>query len=136
MATTTPPPPFPPAGDKPRATLLAAFEVAFLDLQGQLTGRPVCDLLGGRVRDGVPFNAYLFYRFAAHRDDPDPADNWGEALTHEQVVAQARRMVEQYGFGSLKLKASVFDPAFEIETLRHLRRAFPAHPLRIDPNGA
>lgn len=127
--------PFPPAGDKPRATLLGAFEVAFLDLQGQLTGRPVCDILGGRVRDRVPCSAYLFYKFAQHRDDPDPVDDWGEALTHEGVVAQARRMVERYGFGSIKLKAGVFDPAFEIDTLRHLRQAFPAHPLRIDPNG-
>jgi glucarate dehydratase len=127
---------FPAGGDKARASALGAFEVPFLDLQARFIGIPLCDLLGGRVRDRVPYSAYLFYKFERHRDDPGyPADDWGEALTHEQMVAQARRMVETCGFGSIKLKAGVFEPDFEIETLRHLRRAFPEHPLRIDPNG-
>ncbi len=127
---------FPAAGDKARASALGAFEVAFLDLQGRSAGRPLCDILGGRVRDRVPYSAYLFYKFARHHEDPGyPTDDWGEALTHEQMVARARRMIEEFGFGSIKLKAGVFDPDFEIETLRHLKRAFPDHPLRIDPNG-
>ncbi len=127
---------FPPKGDKARATALAAFEVAFLDLQGQILGRPLYDVLGGKVRDRVEFSAYLFYKFEKHRDDPGyPADGWGECLSHEQMVGQARRMFDEYGFGSLKLKAGVFDPDYEIETLRALRRAFPDAPLRIDPNG-
>jgi glucarate dehydratase len=126
---------FPAAGDKARASALGAFEVPFLDLQARSQGRPLCDILGGRVRDSVPYSAYLFYKFGTHRDAPYDADDWGEALTHEQVVEQARRMVATYGFGSIKLKAGVFEPDFEIETLRHLRRAFPDHPLRIDPNG-
>ena len=127
---------FPPAGDKARASALSAFEVAFLDLQGQLAGRPLHDLLGGKLRDRVPYSAYLFYKFERHKDDPGyPADDWGEALSHEQMVEQARRMVAEFGFGSIKLKAGVFEPDFEIETLRHLRKAFPDHPLRIDPNG-
>lgn len=127
---------FPAAGDKARASALGAFEVAFLDLQGQLTGRPLYDILGGKLRERVPYSAYLFYKFARHKDDPGyPADDWGEALSHEQMVGQARRMVAEFGFGSIKLKAGVFEPDFEIETLRHLREAFPDHPLRIDPNG-
>ncbi len=44
-------------------------------------------------------------------------------------------MREEYGFGSIKLKGGVFEPDFEIQTLRALRRAFPDAPLRIDPNG-
>ncbi|MBN9062760.1 MAG: glucarate dehydratase [Rhizobiales bacterium 65-9] len=127
---------FPPQGDKARASALAAFEVAFLDLQGRLTGRPVYEILGGLARERVSYSAYLFYKFARHRDDPGYApDPWGEALTHEQMVAQARRMVDLYGFGSIKLKAGVFEPDFEVETLRALREAFPGYPLRIDPNG-
>ena len=110
---------FPPKGDKARATALAAFEVAFLDLQGQILGRPLYEVLGGKVRDRVEFSAYLFYKFEKHRDDPGyPADGWGECLSHEQMVGQARRMFDEYGFGSLKLKAGVFDPDYEIETLR------------------
>ncbi len=127
--------PFPAAGDKQRAAALGAFEVAFLDLQAQHAGAPLCDLLGGAVRDRVPYSAYLFYKFARHKDTSHPADEWGEVLTHAQMVGEARRMIDAHGFGSIKLKGGVFAPEFEIETLRALRAAFPAHPLRIDPNG-
>ena len=110
-----------------------------LTLIGKMVGKPVCDLLGGRVRDEVPFSAYLFFK---HRggggvgDDARP-DVWGEALTPESVVEQAIAMIAEYGFGSVKLKAGVFDPDVEIETMRALREALgPEIPLRIDPNGA
>ena len=39
--------------------MFSPFEVACLDIQGQAAGRPVADLLGGAVRDEVPFSAYL-----------------------------------------------------------------------------
>ena len=42
----------------------AAIEVACLDLIGKSIGVPVCDLIGGRVRDKVPFSAYPFYKHA------------------------------------------------------------------------
>lgn len=113
----------------------AGFEVAFLDLQGQATGRPVSDLLGGAVRAAVPFSAYLFYRWAEHPFDPGyPPDDWGEALDPDQMVAQASRMVDRYGFASLKLKGGVFPPEEEIAAVHALRKAFPEHQLRIDPN--
>ncbi len=35
----------------------SAIEVACFDIMGKATGRPVCDLLGGRLRDRVPFSA-------------------------------------------------------------------------------
>ena len=35
-----------------------------LDLQGQIVGAPVVDLLGGAVRDAVPYSAYLFFNAA------------------------------------------------------------------------
>ena len=128
--------PFPPQGDKARASALGAFEVAFWDLQGQIVGRPLHDLLGGSVRSHVSYSAYLFYKYARHHTDPGyPTDPWGEALNPAQLVAQAQRMVDLYGFGSIKLKAGVFAPELEIDGLRALRAAFPKHPLRIDPNG-
>lgn len=115
-------------------TVVSPFEVALLDIQGRELGRPVSDLLGGRVRDEVPFSAYLFYKWAGHPGlEPD---SWGEGLTPEQMVAQARRMVDDYGFTAIKLKGGVFEPEHEIETMRALADAFPGHPLRIDPNGA
>ena len=119
---------------KTRARVVAAFEVACLDLQGRLVGRPVHALLGGKVRDAVPYSAYLFYKWAAH-PGAEP-DGWGEALDPDGVVAQARRMVERYGFGSIKLKGGVFPPEQEIAAIRALREAFPHAPLRLDPNAA
>ena len=40
----------------------SAIEVACYDLMGKSIGRPVVDLLGGAVRERVPFAAYLFYK--------------------------------------------------------------------------
>lgn len=114
--------------------VLSPFEVACLDVQGHATGRPVSDLLGGRVRDAVPFSAYLFYKWAAH-PGREP-DSWGEALDPEGIVAQAARMIDEYGFTAIKLKGGVFPPDEEMKAIEALRRAFPNHPLRLDPNAA
>ena len=113
----------------------AAFEVALLDLQARSVGLPLADFLGGRVRDRVPFSGYLFFKYARHVEGLYADDRWGELLDAEQLVGAAERMVEQYGFGSLKLKGGVLEPARELECMRALRQRFPQLPLRIDPNG-
>ena len=114
--------------------VFSPFEVACLDIQGQAVGRPVHNLLGGAVRESVPFSAYLFYKWAGHPGATP--DDWGEALDPDGIVAQAKRMVDGYGFTALKLKGGVFPPDQEIEAVRALRAAFPEHPLRLDPNAA
>jgi glucarate dehydratase len=114
--------------------VFSPFEVACLDIQGKAAGLPVADLLGGAVRDAVPFSAYLFYKWAGHPGAD--ADDWGEALDPDGIVTQAKRLVDGYGFTALKLKGGVFPPAEEIEAIRALRGAFPDHPLRLDPNAA
>lgn len=114
--------------------LVSTLEVAMLDLQGQIVGAPVVDLLGGRVRDAVPYSAYLFFKHAEHIERPYPPDAWGEGISPEQIVAQARRMIDLYGFRSIKLKGGVFAPAHEIACMRALHVAFPGLPLRLDPN--
>lgn len=116
------------------AKVVSAFEVAMLDLQGQLSGAPVVDLLGGAARPSVPFSAYLFYKYAAHIDEPDAPDAWGEAMTPDQLVGQARRMIDAYGFKSIKLKAGALPPDQEAQGLLALAKAFPGTPLRMDPN--
>ena len=114
--------------------VFSPFEVACLDVQGHLTGRPVSDLLGGKVRDEVPFSAYLFYKWAAHPGgEPDA---WGEAVDPAGIVAQATRMIDEYGFTAIKLKGGVFPPDEEMKAIEALREAFPNHPLRLDPNAA
>jgi glucarate dehydratase len=111
-----------------------AVEVAMWDAFGKATGRRVCDLLGGQVRERVPFSAYLFYKFARHHGAAAD-DEWGEVLSPEQLVGEARRMIDRYGFRAIKLKAGILEPEAEIEGLLALRAAFPDAPLRIDPNG-
>ncbi len=114
--------------------VFSPFEVACLDVQGHAAGRPVSDLLGGAVRDTVPFSAYLFYKWAAHPGG-EP-DDWGAALDPDAIVAQARRIIDEYGFTAIKLKGGVFPPEEEMAAIEALRAAFPDHPLRLDPNAA
>jgi len=119
---------------KNAAKVSSTFEVAMLDLQGQRLGAPLVDLLGGKVRDSVPYSAYLFFKHAEHIGRPYAPDAWGEGIGPAQIVAQARRMVDLYGFQSIKLKGGVFEPAHEIACMRALHQAFPGLPLRLDPN--
>ena len=117
----------------------AAIEVACLDLIGKTIGQPVCDLIGGRVRDEVPFSAYPFYKHAGGGGEGNDtrADEYGEALTPEALVAQTKRMIALYGFKDIKFKAGVLAPDLEIETVKRMRREFgPEVPIRIDPNSA
>ena len=106
-----------------RTQILAALEFACLDILGQAWGAPVCEILGGRLRDRVPFAAYLFWRYPA-----------GEVRTIDQLVKHAGELKRKYGFTTLKMKAGVFHPDYELEAYRALAAEFPADRLRFDPN--
>jgi glucarate dehydratase len=113
-----------------RTQVLAALEFACLDILGQKWGVPVCDILGGRLRDRVPFASYLFFRY------PNPKDGAGEVRTVEQLVAHARDLRERYGFTSHKLKGGVFAPGYELECYHALAYALGGDDhFRFDPNG-
>jgi glucarate dehydratase len=114
--------------------VFSPFEVACLDVQGKALGRPVSDLLGGKVRDAVPFSAYLFYKWAGHPGAEQ--DEWGEAIDPDGLVRQAQKMIGEYGFEAIKVKGGVFPPDEEIAGIKALRAAFPDLPLRLDPNAA
>jgi glucarate dehydratase len=117
----------------------AAIEIACLDLIGKAIGKPVCDVIGGRVRDEVGFSAYLFYKHGGGGGLGDDAreDEYGEVLDPKACVRECRQMIAQYGFREIKLKGGVLDPDIEIATIRALREEFGAeYPLRIDPNCA
>jgi len=117
----------------------SAIETASLDLIGRSVGVPVCDLLGGRVRDEVPFSAYAFYKHGGGGGEGSDSreDKYGECLTPASIVRQVRSMVDEYGFKDVKLKGGVLDPEQEVETVRQLRQEFGAAvPQRIDPNSA
>jgi len=112
-----------------RTQVLAALEFACLDLMGQKWGVPVHDILGGRLRDRVPFASYLFYRYA------NCADGRGEVRTVDQLVAEALSLKEKHGFTSHKLKGGVFSPRYELECYRAMAQALPGDSFRFDPNG-
>src|SRR5579871_3498832 len=105
----------------------AAIEFACLDLQGKALGRPVYELLGGKVRNHIPLSAYLFYRYPNEKNE-------GEVANAEQMVDLARSLVQQYGFQTIKYKNGVMSPDEEIATFKALRKAFPNHKIRMDPN--
>jgi len=112
-----------------RTQILAAIEFACLDLLGQKWGVPVSEILGGRLRDRVPFASYLFFRY------PNSQDRSGEVRTVEQLVAQARELKERHGFTSHKLKGGVFPPKYELECYRALASELEGDRFRFDPNG-
>jgi glucarate dehydratase len=112
-----------------RIQAMAAVEFACLDLLGKKWGVPVHDILGGRIRDEVPFASYLFFRYSS------PGNGEGEVRTVAQLVAEARRLKQRFGFATHKLKGGVFPPEYELECYRALAAEFPDDRLRFDPNG-
>ena len=121
------------------ARTFAAIEIACLDLIGKAVGKPVCDVIGGRVRGAVSFSAYLFYKHAGGGGMGSDAreDEYGEVLDPSACVRECRQMIAKYGFREIKLKGGVLDPEIEIASIRALRREFgPSCPLRMDPNCA
>jgi glucarate dehydratase len=123
-----------PWDDRKLVHVFSAIEVACLDIQGKICDRPVVDLLGGRCRDEVSFDAYLFYKLEGaggqwgHSTDPH-AQDWNaarqaEALSPDQIVEQAKAMMKEFGFKSIKLKGGVKSPAEEMQALFALKEAF------------
>ncbi|MHA4811656.1 enolase C-terminal domain-like protein [Flavitalea flava] len=111
-----------------RNQLHAAIEFACIDIIGKKTNTRACDLLGGALREEIPFASYLFFRY------PDKKTGKGGEETVEAMVTHARDLQTKYGFTSHKLKAGVFHPDHEIEVFRAISNALPGHRVRIDPN--
>jgi glucarate dehydratase len=125
------------------------IEMACLDACGKATGRRVCELLGGPVRDPVEFAAYLFFRYAADHPvvlaDPrlvdkrgrgDKAlDPWGEVRSAESMADLAAKFRDRFGFRVFKLKGGVLKPEVELDAMRAMASKLGSGSLlRIDPN--
>lgn len=93
----------------------AALETALLDLQGQITGKPVCDLLGGRRQDNIPLSVSL----------ANP--NWDD-----DRAMLARLHAE--GVRIVKLKTGFAGPEFDLRRLEDLATNFPDFAVRVDYN--
>ena len=113
-----------------RLQLHAAIEMACIDAAGKRLGIRACDLLGGAVRERVPFASYIFYRL------PNEKTGKGGEASPDQIVAHARELVARHGFKTHKIKGGVYHPDHDIEVTRALGAAFPKDGLRLDPNAA
>ena len=113
-----------------RLQVHAAIEMACMDAAGQRLGIRACDLLGGAVRERVPFASYIFYRL------PDAKTGKGGETSTDEIVAHTKALVAKHGFKSHKLKGGVFHPDHDVEVFRALGAAFPGDGLRLDPNAA
>lgn len=110
------------------ARLYAAIEMACLDIQGKACNRPLCDLIGGKVREAVPMIAYLFWRY-------DRADGKDDTCA-EDLAAHCRELRDTLGVKAMKLKAGVLPPDEEARVLELVRKDLgEGFGLRIDPNG-
>jgi len=111
-----------------RTQLLAAIEFACLDILGKKWNCPVHDILGGKLRDSVPFASYLFFRY------PNQSGQ-NEVRTIDQLVAHALDLKRRFGFTTHKLKGGVFHPDIELQYFRAVAKAVGADHVRFDPNG-
>ena len=105
---------------------VAGLELACYDLMGKATGLPLCRLIGGRLREEIPFAAYVYHR-NADREGRHAVD------TLDEVVARAESLVGAHGFGTIKYKGGVKSAEEEIAILEALRARFPRLKLRYDP---
>ena len=94
----------------------AAMEMALFDIVGKALGTPVCNLLGGRVRDEIP----LSFSIA----NPDFAQD-----------LDLVRQLHADGIRLFKVKTGFADHADDIRRLEKLREILPADvELRVDYN--
>ena len=77
--------------------VLSALEIACWDIIGKATGRPVYDLLGGRVHEGLRTYTYLY---------PDAPKDEPNLYTDADLAAEAAVRAVEMGFTGIK-----FDPA-------------------------
>jgi muconate cycloisomerase len=94
----------------------SAVEMALWDIAGKAAGKPVYELLGGRVRDVVPT------KWSVSGKDPEPA-------------AEIARWAVAAGFKKMKVKVGI-DVEGDIARVRAVRDVVgPGFPLGVDANG-
>lgn len=108
--------------DSSVAKAFGAVEIGLWDLRGKAWNQPLHRLLGGKVRDAVPFTEYFGFRE-------------GREATPEAVVEHCLAMREAHGSTFFEGKLILGDPLLEIRTVRLLREALgPEAMIRLDSN--
>lgn len=105
------------------------LEMALWDLGGRLQDRSIGELLGGQVRNVVPFTEYFAFRLAR--------DGVGGESTPSEVAQYCARMAEEFGATGFEGKAGVKSIGTEVAMAREIRAAVGDDPiLRLDANMA
>ncbi len=118
-------------GNMPRLAnqLFVGLEMAALDLQGRLLGRPVWDLLGGACRDSVGYFYFLqgetVDELAADAafavDEGNPVIYLKVGVGAEHDIAAVRAVREAIGDARLRLDANeAWDPATALKMIHKL----------------
>jgi glucarate dehydratase len=99
-----------------------AIEIALWDLRGKAWDQPLHKLLGGKVRDAIPFTEYFGFRL-------------GRETSPEAVVDYCLATREAHGSTFFEGKLILGDPLLEVRTVRLLREALgPEAVIRLDSN--
>ena len=100
------------------------IELALWDLRAKRAGLPLVELLGGRVRNEVPFTEYFALRE-------------GVETTPDEVVRYCVRMADEFGASSFEGKLGVLDVETEMALVgRLVKELGPGRIERLDANGA
>jgi|APSaa5957512622_1039677.scaffolds.fasta_scaffold07072_2 muconate cycloisomerase len=103
-----------PVSSIPHNPAVHAFEVAVADIVGQAFGVPICQLLGGPVRDRV-----LVHYWSGRRTPED--------------LARVAKQAQERGFSGLKIKCALEDP--NLERVQAVYEACgPGFRITLDPN--
>jgi L-alanine-DL-glutamate epimerase-like enolase superfamily enzyme len=98
-------------------TALGGIETALSDIVGKVAGRPLCDLLGGPVRERIEYYRYV-------------------PLGSSEQMAEVAAEAVARGFRTIYLKSG-FDRRKDVEDVAAVRAAIGPEPkLRIDANEA
>ena len=96
------------------AKIYGAIEIACLDIQGKVLGRPVSDLLGGQVRNEIPMIGYLFWRL----NRPDG----GNDTCAEDMADYCEQLHHELGIETAKMKAGIVPPREAVRALELCRK--------------
>lgn len=94
----------------------AAVEMALWDIAGKAAGKPVCELLGGKVREFVP-------------------TKWSVSGVEPEKAAEIARWAVAQGFKAMKVKVGI-EPEADVARVRAVREAIGEKiKLGVDANG-
>jgi 2-dehydro-3-deoxyphosphogalactonate aldolase len=79
--------------------VLSGIEMALWDINGKALGKPICELLGGKVHERLRSYTYIY---------PEDGDANSNSAVYEDPDAAAERAAHYLGLGFTALK---FDPA-------------------------